>query len=785
MTTSRSTFLLAAGLTALAVNQTRVAAQGTKADYQRAAGLRQRFDGKVVRDRIAPRWLADGRLTYRVALPGGKSETWVVDPKTGKKSAYTPDPNAAPESLRGRSPLGLRSGDNGEETEIVFENRTKAAVRLFWVDAGGERREYGRIEAGARRPQHTFANHAWLITDADGKPIIGFVGESAPGRAVITGDTPAPDRPRGGARPARSESRDGRSPDGKWIAFRKDNNLWVREASSGKETALSKDGTAEKFLDGPLQWSPDSRRLVAFRTVPAQEHKVHIVESSPRDQVQPKLLTLDYLKPGDRIRDSKPCLFDPAQAVEIPVADTHFSNPWSITDVRWQPDSKRFTFLYNQRGHQVLRIVGVDAETGAAAPLVDEQSKTFIDYAGKFFSRYLEPTNELLWMSERDGWNHLYLYDLNAGRVKSQVTRGPWVVRGVDRVDAEKRQIWFRAGGIYPEQDPYYIHHCRVNFDGTGLVRLTAGDGTHTVDYSPDGQYLIDSYSRVDTPTVTELRRVSDGSLVSELERGDASALVAAGWKTPERFVAKGRDGTTDIYGVIYRPTTLDPTKKYPVIEDIYAGPQSSFVPKAFQLVSSQQSLAELGFIVVKIDGMGTSNRSKAFHDVCWKNLGDSGFPDRILWMQAAARKYPYLDLDRVGVFGGSAGGQNSLRALLAHPKFYKVAVSGCGCHDNRMDKIWWNELWMGWPVGPHYDEQSNVTQAHKLEGKLLLIVGELDTNVDPASTMQVVDRLVKADRDFDLLVVPGAGHGMGGAYGQRRLQDFFVRHLLGAEPRR
>ncbi|MGV3720940.1 MAG: prolyl oligopeptidase family serine peptidase, partial [Actinomycetota bacterium] len=675
--------------------------------------------------------------------------------------------------------------DNGEETEVVFENRTKGVVRHSWVDGAGQRREYGAIEAGATRPQHTFAGHAWLITDAAGKALVGFVAEAGGGRAIITGETPPPDRRRNGQRPPRREGREGESPDGKWTAFRKEHNLWVREAATGKETALTTDGTAERFLDGPLRWSPDSRRLVAFRTVPAQEHKVHIVESSPRDQLQPKLLTLDYLKPGDRVRVSKPCLFDPARGAELPVADTLFPNPWSITDLRWQPDSKRFTFLYNQRGHQALRIVAVDAETGAAQPIVDEQSKTFIDYAGKHFTRHLDETRELIWMSERDGWDHLYLYDAQTGRVKNQITRGEWVVRGVDRVDPEKRQIWFRAGGIYPEQDPYYVHFCRINFDGSGLVRLTAGDGNHTIDYSPDGLHLIDSYSRVDLPAVTELRRVADGSLVTELERGDASALTAAGWRAPERFVARGRDGATDIYGVIFRPTNLDPAKKYPVIEDIYAGPQSSFVPKSFQLVSSQQALAELGFIVVKIDGMGTSNRSKAFHDVCWKNLGDAGFPDRILWMQAAARKYPYLDLERVGVFGGSAGGQNALRALLAHPQFYKAAVSGCGCHDNRMDKIWWNELWMGWPVGPHYDEQSNVTQAHKLQGKLLLIVGELDTNVDPASTMQVVDRLVKADKDFDLLVVPGAGHGMGGAYGNRRMQDFFVRHLLGGEPRR
>ena len=284
---------------------------------------------------------------------------------------------------------------------------------------------------------------------------------------------------------------------------------------------------------------------------------------------------------------------------------------------------------------------------------------------------------------------------------------------------------------------------------------------------------------------MTELRRSSDGGLVCELERAELQALIATGWQLPERFVAKGRDETTDIHGIIWRPTTFDPGRQYPVIEYIYAGPHGAFVPKKFspyhRIVGS---LAELGFVVVQIDGMGTSGRSKAFHDVCWKNLADAGFPDRIRWIKALAEKYAYLDISRVGIFGGSAGGQSATRALLAHGDFYKVAVSDCGCHDNRMDKIWWNELWMGWPVGAHYEQQSNVTNAHKLQGRLLLIVGELDRNVDPASTMQVADALIKADRDFDLVIIPGAGHGAAETpYGKRRRRDFFVRHLLRVAP--
>jgi dipeptidyl aminopeptidase/acylaminoacyl peptidase len=295
--------------------------------------------------------------------------------------------------------------------------------------------------------------------------------------------------------------------------------------------------------------------------------------------------------------------------------------------------------------------------------------------------------------------------------------------------------------------------------------------------------FYADVYSRVDLPPVLEIRRTSDRTVVLKGEKCDISALVKAGWKAPEVFTAKGRDGRTDIWGVIYRPLNFNPKKKYPVIENIYAGPHSSFVPKTFGAYNSMQALAELGFIVVQVDGMGTSNRSKAFHDVCWKNLGDAGFPDRILWHKAIAAKYPYYDISRVGIYGTSAGGQSALGALLFHPEFYKAAFSACGCHDNRMDKIWWNEQWMGWPLGPEYAAASNVDNAWRLQGKLLLVLGELDHNVDPSSTMQVVNALIKAKKMFDLLVIPGADHTNGGVYGDRKRNDFFVRNLLGVEP--
>ena len=385
-------------------------------------------------------------------------------------------------------------------------------------------------------------------------------------------------------------------------------------------------------------------------------------------------------------------------------------------------------------------------------------------------------------MSERDGWNHLYLYDGVAGRVKNQITKGEWVVRAVDSVDVANRRIWFEASGMIPGQDPYFLHHYRIDFDGSNLVQYTEADGNHSIHWSPDRRFYVDRYSRVDMPTVLELRRASDRDLLARLEEGDMSAQLAAGWRPPEVFVAKGRDGTTDIWGVIVRPTNFDPSRSYAVIEYIYAGPHGSHVPKDWSPVSNMQSMAELGFVVVQIDGMGTSNRSKAFHDVAWRNLGDAGFPDRILWHEAVAERYPWYDISRVGITGGSAGGQNSTGALLFHGDFYKVAVSSAGCHDNRMDKIWWNEHWMGWPLGPHYEASSNVVHAHRLTGRLLLAVGEHDRNVDPSSTMQLVKALIDADRQFDLYVQPGGGHGVGGQFRQRR-DDYFVKWLLGVEP--
>ena len=570
------------------------------------------------------------------------------------------------------------------------------------------------------------------------------------------------------------------SPDKQWVAYIRDNNVYIAPADGKQEEewALSMDGTPGCYYESRLIWSPDSKKLATLKTRQANCRRIPLLESRPENQLQPKLQWRDYAKPGDVLPVSVPVLFDIESKKQIALDTQLYENQFNLYLTGWREDSRAFTFEFNQRGHQRYVVGEVSAVDGKIRHLADERSDTFISYINNF-RHDLYDGAEMLWMSERDGWRHLYRMDGKTGEVKNQVTRGEWVVRKVVYVDAGQQKVYFMASGFNKKEDPYNQHFCSVNFDGTDFRDLTPENGNHKITLSKDRKYFVDVCSRPDLPPVSVLRKTDEKKAIVTLEKCDVSDLMALGWQIPEVFCAKGRDGKTDIWGTIYRPFNFDPSKSYPVIENIYAGPHDSHVSKDFSPIPwNTSSLAELGYIVVRIDGMGTNNRSKKFHDVCWKNLKDAGFPDRIKWMQAAARKYKYMDTSRVGIYGWSAGGQNAMAALLFHNDFYKAAVAFCGCHDNRMDKVWWNELWMGYPVDESYRRSSNVDNAHLLKGDLLLINGELDDNVDPASTLQVVDALIKADKMFEQLYMPGKGHSLGGKYELHRLYDFFDRKL-------
>lgn len=572
------------------------------------------------------------------------------------------------------------------------------------------------------------------------------------------------------------------SPDKKWkVEVREDRKVVLREVESEEETVLA-EAPEEWLYTRNVVWSPNSKYFVGWIREDVKERIVTYVRSSPEGHLQPRTFTRNYAKPGDKLSVERPVVFSVDGKEPIQLKDELAPNPFSFRRHRWRTDGNRFAFEFIERGFGKYRLLEINAESREQRIVVKEDSETFVFVFGKTFRHDFNDGEEIVWLSERDGWNHLYLMDGKTGEVKKQLTKGEWLVREVVAVNDEKKEMLLRLNGYYPGQDPYFHHWARLDVASGKLTLLTEGDGMHNLRFSPDGKYYVDSWSRVDHPPVHELRKTEDGSLVTVLEKADASELLKTNWMRPEVFVCKDRNDKFDIWGVIWRPRDFDPKKKYAVIENIYAGPQGSFVPKTWSVwAGTKSTMTERGFIVVQIDGLGTSNRCREFHHFCYKNLKDAGLPDRIKWLRTAAKKYPQLDLDRVGIYGGSAGGQSSLGALLFHNDFYDAAVSDCGCHDNRMDKIWWNEQWMDWPIGDHYAENSNTTHVEKLKGHLLLTVGEVDTNVDPSSTMQVVNALIKADKDFEFIMVPSGGHGIGESpYLKRKRVEFFERVLGG-----
>ena len=747
-------------------------AQLTRDDFERALNLQEHYRGLIDHLPEAPEWIeGTNRFVFRETLrelPGEKENgaRFVLVDAADRKS------QPAFDQQRLGDALSKASGEKVEPTHLPF-------TRFRFED------EQKSIVFNVRETHWTCHLDDYSCTKKTEKRDPDDEGYDS---------TPKPEN---------GDEHAAKSPDGKWQAYVLNNNLVVRPVPTGDTTStekepqrkaehqpivLSMEGSADNYYAvSTIAWSPNSKYIAVYRIRPGYRRVVDYVESSPPNQLQPIHSTMVYPKPGDVLAFYQPVLFDVGSRKQCEIDSSLFRNQFSLSPIEWWKDSRGFTFEYNQRGHQLYRVVEVDAGTGKAHALIDETSATFVNYEplerrqvdhGKYFRRNLADGKEILWASERDGWEHLYLLDGKSGEVRRQITRGEWVVRSVDFVDEEQRVVYFSASGMAKDEDPYYVHGYKIHFDGTGLEPLTPEPADHTLAYSKDGRFFTDVYSTINTPPTLVVRSADDGKIVMQVQAADLSQLIAAGWQAREPFHALGRDGKTEIWGVLYKPEKLDPARKYPVIEDIYAGPQGSFVPKSFS--ARVEPLTTLGFAVAQIDGMGTNNRSRAFHDVTWQNLKDAGFPDRILWHKALAEKYAWYDISRVGIFGNSSGGQSSMGALLFHPEFYQVAVSSSGCHDNRMDKIWWNEQWMGWPIGPQYSASSNVDNAWRLQGKLMLVLGEMDKNVDPASTYQVVDRLIKANKQFDLLVIPGAGHGSGGRYGLLKQMDFFVRNLKG-----
>jgi len=769
-----------------------LSAQGTVDDYNRAYSLQRTFTwSKVLNHVDDARWLSDGRFQYH--LTDGARGVWHFGQVNADGTITLADTTATrpiEESPRHDRRHGPVRGGTSAATTRFIANPSKRRQQRHWMETDDER---------------------------GGDPVL--------------------------------------SPDSSLVAFIRNDNIYVAKPDGSQARALSTEGTLSHYFSSYIHWSPDSRYVAVNRIRPVEKRYVYYAESSPADQLQPILHKQEYAKPGDELAQKTPYIFEVATGRAVTPSPELIANQYSLNGPSWRKDSRAIRFEYNQRGHKLYRIYempipsppskptaspskptasaskpipassalgGFAAETVPLRVLIEEREEKYVRYSN-YFRRDLYGDSLILWLSERDGYPHLYIFDTGlsprppykggsrihrkqlsstskgdhslphregGGRV---LTSGPWCVRKVLHVDEEKGVIFFTANGRNKDEDPYHIHYYRIGLDGKNLVDLTPEPANHSARFNADYTALIDTYSTVDTPPVTKVRTLFPtgarvpGDFIAEsatLATADISPLLAAGWTAPEVFVAPGRDGVTPMWGIIQRPSNFDPTRKYPIIEYIYAGPGDSYTPKSFQPSNYYTTaLAELGFIVVQLDAMGTSNRGKKFEEVCYKNLKDAGFPDRIAWIKAAAQKYPYMDIDRVGIYGCSAGGQESTAAVLFHGDFYKAAYSACGCHDNRMDKIWWNEQWMGYPVDSSYVECSNVENAYRLERPLMLVVGELDDNVDPASTMQVANALIKANKPFELVVVPGAHHTVGEAYGEHKRFDFFVKHLLGVEP--
>jgi len=593
------------------------------------------------------------------------------------------------------------------------------------------------------------------------------------------------------------------SPDKKKIAFIKDYNLYVKDISTSNIEQLSFDGDKDisyacslswyfvrneslqqkDEYEIDVKWSPDSKYIISTKYNRKKSSKLFLYQSNTKKGFRAQVHSYDRALAGDKdLTRVSYAIFDIEKNSQI---ETNIPENASFLEYPFQWKTNTLAYMHRYiRGYKEHQVISLDVRTGEWNVVVNEKSETYVD-PNMYVYNICKKNNEFICSSEQDNWNQLYLYDLKSGKLKNKITKENCVVREITKVDEDNRTIYFRANGI-EKGDPYYVYLYSINFDGRNLKLLSPVNAYHYASLSKNNKYIFDRYSRVDLPDKCVVRKASNGKKIMDVEQADISEIIKMGWKAPEMFKLKARDNTTDIYGLIYRPFNISKDKKYPIVDATYSGPQTIRTPKTFLggLKNMDVSIAQLGFVVMTIDGLGSAFRSKKFHDFSYRNLGDIGCLDHIKAIKEMSVKYSNFDDSKVGIYGHSAGGYDATRALIIHPEFYSVAVSSAGNHDHRMAKAWWPELYMGFPAGTNYDQQSNVLHADKLKGKLLLVHGNMDNNVNPASSMKMADALINANKDFELLLIPNCNHSTlyYNKYFLRKRWDFFMKNLKNSE---
>jgi dienelactone hydrolase/Tol biopolymer transport system component len=601
------------------------------------------------------------------------------------------------------------------------------------------------------------------------------------------------------------------SPDGSKAAFIKDYNLWVRDTKTNQQTQLTTDGIKDfgyatdnagwTTSDRPtIRWSPDSKKIATYKQDQRNVGNMYLVSTNVG---HPTLREWKYPFPGDKdipmiqrcvinVDEPKVIFFNMPMDPHRATLSDNISSSGTFDDVDWSDDESELAFVSTSRDHKQEKFRIANTATGEIRDVFEEDVPTQYESGqGAINWRYLSKTHEIIWYSERDDWGHLYLYDATTGKLKNQITKGNWVVTRMIKVDEKNRVIYFIADGLQAE-NPYFSSFCKVDFDGKNFKVLTPDAGTHQITLSPSDNYFIDNFSKPDVPNTMVLRDMN-GKQIVELEKTDVSRLKATGWKPPVPITVKAHDGKTDIYGLMFVPTNLDPNKKYPIIDYIYPGPQGGSIGGNWGFSASRgdnQALAELGFVVVAIEGTGNPNRSKSFHDMYYPNMSENTLPDQVTGIRQLAARYSYIDTSRIGIWGHSGGGFATAAAMFRYPDFFKVGISESGNHDNRNYEDDWGERYIGLLTKnadgtDNYTAQANETYAKNLKGKLMLAHGMMDNNVPPTNTMLVIEALEKANKDYDLVIFPNSPHGYGAyaPYMMRRRWDYFVKNLLGAEP--